>query len=104
MLKKILEQLISGLDLSVNDMQTLMRHCMKGELNDIEMAAFLALMRMKGETVEELTTAARVMQEFAQSIDLGDDLIDVVGTGGDGKNTFNISTVSSTEGGCTMIF
>lgn len=72
-----------------------MRACMAGDLSDSQLAAFLTLMRMKGETVEELTAAAQVMMEMAHTIDLGDNLVDIVGTGGDGKNTFNVSTVSS---------
>lgn len=76
-------------------MHEVIHACMSGELNDLQIATFLALMRMKGETVEELTAAAKVMQEFAHSIDLGPDLLDIVGTGGDGKNTFNISTACS---------
>jgi len=76
-------------------MQELMKHCMNGELSDVQIAAFLALIRMKGETVEELTAAASTMLQFAHTLDLGDGLVDIVGTGGDGKNTFNVSTVSS---------
>lgn len=91
----ILEQLIAGKNLSSAQMQDFMQTCMRGELTEAQLAAFLVLMRMKGETVEELTTAAAVMMEFAHCVDLGEDLIDIVGTGGDGKNTFNISTLSS---------
>lgn len=94
-INKIFEQLIAGEPLTTPDMQALMRACMNGELTDVQIAAFLALMRMKGETVDELTAAARVMLDLAACIDLGEDLIDIVGTGGDGRNTFNISTISS---------
>lgn len=92
---KLFEQLIDGIHLTAPQMQELMHACMSGELSDVQIATFLALMRMKGETVDELTTAATVMMNFAHCIDLGDELIDIVGTGGDGKNTFNISTISS---------
>jgi anthranilate phosphoribosyltransferase len=68
---------------------------MSGALSDVQIATFLALMRMKGETVEELTAAATVMRQMAHNIDLGPNLVDIVGTGGDGKNLFNVSTVSS---------
>ncbi len=94
-MKQLLEQLLTGADLSSTQMQELMHACMSGELTEGQIAAFLVLLRRKGETVEELTTAARVMLEFAHGIDLGNNLIDIVGTGGDGKNTFNISTLSS---------
>lgn len=91
----LFEQLIAKKDLNVNQMQEVIQACMSGQLNDVHIATFLALMRMKGETSEELTTAAQVMKQFAHFIDLGSDLIDIVGTGGDGKNTFNVSTASS---------
>ncbi|ASQ45511.1 anthranilate phosphoribosyltransferase [Legionella clemsonensis] len=92
---KLFEQLIARENLSTSQMQSIMYACMKGELSDVQIATFLALMRAKGETIEELTAAATVMMELAHCIDLGDNLIDIVGTGGDGKNTFNVSTISS---------
>lgn len=92
---KLFEQLIAANNLSTEDMRQIMQACMTGELSEMQIAVFLALMRMKGETIEELSTAATVMMDFAHCVDLGSDLIDIVGTGGDGKNTFNISTISS---------
>jgi anthranilate phosphoribosyltransferase len=77
------------------EMTSWMLACMNGELTDVDIAAFLVLIRAKGETVLELTTAAEIMLEKAHSIDLGLDLIDIVGTGGDGQNLFNISTAAS---------
>lgn len=94
-MKQIFEQLISKQDLNREKMQTVMRQCLNGTLSDLQLATFLALMRMKGETFDELVSAALVLQDMAHTIDLGSDLIDIVGTGGDGKNTFNVSTVSS---------
>ncbi|GGI81010.1 anthranilate phosphoribosyltransferase [Legionella impletisoli] len=94
-IKHIFEQLIEGENLDTPQMQSIMKQCMDGELSDAQLAAFLALMRMKGETVEELTAAALIMKEFAHTLSLGNDLVDIVGTGGDGRNTFNISTISS---------
>lgn len=92
----LFEQLAQDQHLSSVQMQELMQACMTGKLTDCQITAFLALMRMKGETVEELTVAARIMLDYAHSLDLGDEeLIDIVGTGGDGKSTFNISTLSS---------
>ena len=92
---KLFEQLIEGQDLSNDQMQAVIQDCMTGAWSEVQIASFLALMRMKGETVEELTAAALMMHHYAHTIDLGPDLIDIVGTGGDGKNTFNVSTVSS---------
>ena len=91
----LFEQLIDGHHLIGTQMQQVIQSIMTGALSDVQIATFLALMRMKGETVDELTSAASVMQQLAHPIDLGQDLIDIVGTGGDGKNTFNVSTVSS---------
>lgn len=94
-IKNTLEQLIAGHDLSPGTMQEIMQSCMAGQLNDAELTGFLVALRIKGESVAELTTAATVMQKLAHHIDLGDGLIDIVGTGGDGRNTFNVSTISS---------
>lgn len=94
-MNNIFEQLIAKKDLTSLQTQQIIQTCMDGQLTDVQIAAFLALMRMKGESIDELSTAAKVMLKFARHIDLGDNLIDIVGTGGDKKNTFNISTVSS---------
>ena len=75
-INKIFEQLIDGKHLSRAQMKHVMQHCMAGALNDVQIATFLALMRMKGETVDELTSAATVMQKLAHPIDLGEQLID----------------------------
>ncbi len=92
---QLFEHLIARKNLEAVQMQEVIHACMSGQLNDTQIAAFLALMRMKGETAEELTAAAKVMQQLAHPIDLGENLIDIVGTGGDGKNTFNVSTACS---------
>lgn len=93
--KQLFEFLIEKNNLNPEQMRSVIHQCMNGEFNDTQIASFLALMRMKGETASELSTAAEVMQQLAQPIDLGDNLVDIVGTGGDGKNTFNVSTASS---------
>ena len=91
----LFEQIIAGEHLTALQMEHVIKCSMTGALSDVQIGTFLALMRMKGETSDELTAAASVMRQLAHPIDLGDDLVDIVGTGGDGKNTFNISTVSS---------
>ncbi|MFT4060505.1 MAG: anthranilate phosphoribosyltransferase [Legionella sp.] len=93
--KLLFEQLIAKQELNPQQMSEVIHACMSGKYNDLQIATFLALMRMKGETANELTAAAKVMQQLAHSIELGDNLIDIVGTGGDGKNTFNVSTACS---------
>lgn len=73
-----------------------MRHIMRGEATPAQIGGFLAGLRMKGETVTEITAAASVMREFAVKVKVtGTHLVDIVGTGGDGSNTFNISTTSA---------
>lgn len=93
--KLLFENLIAKQNLSKEQMHTVIHACMSGLYTHTQIGVFLALMRMKGETTEELTAAAEVMQELAQPIHLGSDLVDIVGTGGDGKNTFNVSTACS---------
>lgn len=94
-IKLILEQLLLGKNLNPQEITQVMHACMQGSISEIQLAAFLVLMRQKGETLEELTTAVNIMQAYAQTLFLDNSLIDIVGTGGDSKNTFNVSTVSS---------
>jgi anthranilate phosphoribosyltransferase len=83
-------------NLSSNDMQSVMRGIMQGEATPAQIGGFLIALRMKGETIEEIAAAAKVMREFALKVKVeGDHLIDIVGTGGDGMHTFNISTTSA---------
>ncbi|MFI4962362.1 MAG: anthranilate phosphoribosyltransferase, partial [Legionellales bacterium] len=91
----LFEHLIAKKDLNAHQMQEVIQACMSGAFNDLHIGTFLALMRMKGETAEELSAAAQIMQQLAKPIDLGTNLIDIVGTGGDNKNTFNVSTACS---------
>jgi anthranilate phosphoribosyltransferase len=67
---------------------------MSGEMSPVMMAALLTGLRVKKETIGEITAAAQVMREFATKVDVADrtHLVDIVGTGGDGSHTFNIST------------
>lgn len=83
-------------DLSRNDMTSVMRLIMTGEASPAQMGGFLVGLRMKGETVDEITAAASVMRELASGVKVdGKHVVDIVGTGGDGINTFNISTAST---------
>lgn len=88
----LFEQLIAKQDLSPEQMQQVLNDCMSGRFSDSQIASFLALMRMKGESSAELSAAAQLMQNLAHNLDLDVAAIDIVGTGGDGKNTFNVST------------
>ena len=91
-----LNEIISGADLSDEVMRAVMRELMSGKLSDAQIGGLLVALRMKGETIEELSAAAAVMRDFAVRVHVdGPHLVDVVGTGGDGAHTFNISTTAS---------
>jgi anthranilate phosphoribosyltransferase len=79
-----------------DEMLYLFRQIMSGEMSPVMIAALAVALRVKKETVGEIAAAAQVMREFATKVDIADTthLLDIVGTGGDGANTFNISTAS----------
>src|SRR5438105_10156943 len=79
-----------------DEMLALMRRIMGGEMSPLMMAALLIGLRVKKETIGEITAAAQVMREFSTKVEVRDrtHLVDIVGTGGDGSHTFNISTCS----------
>lgn len=93
----ILNQVIAGQNLSFAVMQSLMRQVMAGELTQAQIAGLLVALRIKGETVDEIAAAASVMRELSTKVTLSNHthLIDTCGTGGDGIQTFNVSTVSA---------
>jgi len=80
-----------------DEMLHVMRQIMRGELSQAQIAGFIIGLRVKKETVGEIAAAAQVMREFATVVDLKDqqNVVDVVGTGGDGAHTFNISTAAT---------
>jgi anthranilate phosphoribosyltransferase len=79
-----------------DEMLAVMRRIMSGEMSPVMTAALLMGLRVKKETIGEITAAAQVMREFSAKVDVADKthLVDIVGTGGDGSHTFNISTCS----------
>lgn len=95
--KQTLEQLLAGQDLSHSEMLSIMQQVMQGELTPAQIAGFLIALRIKGETVDEITAAATVMRALSTKVNIDDKthLIDTCGTGGDGIQTFNVSTVSA---------
>jgi len=76
----------------MDEMGDVMQQVMTGEATPAQIGALLAALRMKGESVDEVAGAAKVMRALALSVDVDDDAIDIVGTGGDSTSTFNIST------------
>jgi anthranilate phosphoribosyltransferase len=91
-----LSALLERRDLTGPAMAALMERLLRGECGEAETAALLVALRMKGETAEELASAAQVMRQHCQPLDVsGDDVLDTCGTGGDGHGTFNISTATA---------
>jgi len=91
-------RLVAEHDLPAADAEAAMRIILRGEASHARIAAFLIALKMKGETVDELVGFARAMRRMAVPIDAGlagETLLDTCGTGGDGANTFNISTVAA---------
>lgn len=83
-------------DLNADDMHDVMQLIMTGQATPAQIGGFLIGLRMKGETVDEIAAAAKVMRELATPVPVrGDHLVDTCGTGGDGASTFNISTASA---------
>ncbi len=95
--QEALQRTIEHREIFHDEMLSLMRTIMRGELSPVTTAALLTGLRVKKETVGEITAAAQVMREFANKVvvDGGPHFVDVVGTGGDSSHTFNISTASS---------
>lgn len=95
--KQTLEHVLAGQDLCHTDMLTIMQQVMGGELTPAQIAGLVIALRVKGESVDEITAAATVMRQLSTKVKISDDnhLIDTCGTGGDGIQTFNISTVSA---------
>ena len=92
----LIEKIQNNEDLSQDEMQTIMKQIMSGEASADIMEKFLLALRAKGPTVEEITGAATIMREFVVKVPTHHPVIlDTCGTGGDKKNTFNISTVSA---------
>lgn len=95
-MKALLRQVAEGKDLTEAQAEAAMTLMMTGEATPAQVAAFLMALRIKGETVEEITGAARVMRERATRIHHSRPLVvDTCGTGGDGSHTFNISTTAA---------
>ena len=86
---------VSGNDLSMDGAASVMRQIMLGEATQAQLGSFLTALRLKGESTEEIAGMATVMREFALRVNVDGMLVDSVGTGGDGLNTFNISTAAA---------
>ena len=95
-IKEAINRVVQNLDLSREEMIDVMQEIMTGQCTQVQVGAFLTAMRMKSESIEEITGAATVMRQLVTSVEIkADHLVDIVGTGGDGAHLFNVSTASS---------
>lgn len=94
-LKPYLALVAKGETLSQEEAESAFALIMEGKASDAQIGAFLMGLRLRGESVEEITGAARILRERAETIEAPDDAIDTCGTGGGGKGSFNISTASA---------
>jgi len=110
MIKEMINKVVKGEDLSESEMVSVMTTIMEGKATDAQIGAFITALRMKGETIDEITGAARVMREKATRIRVRppvlhmdrdeinidrETVVDTCGTGGDGTSTFNVSTTTA---------
>ncbi len=95
MIKEAISLLIQGKNLTEEKMIGAMKHIMEGQSTDAQIASFLTALRLKGETIEEITGAAKVMREKVTRINAPEFTVDTCGTGGDLSHTFNISTTTA---------
>lgn len=94
-IKQALHKISEGRDLTGEEMRSVMRLIMEGEATPAQLGAFLMGMRIKGESVGEIAAAVSIMREKMVPVDAPEDAVDIVGTGGDGVGTLNISTAAS---------
>lgn len=95
MIQQAIHEIMEHRNLSFETAREVMNEIMNGEATPAQMGSFLAGLRMKGETIDEITACAAVMREKALKLKPDFDVIDIVGTGGDEAGTFNISTTSA---------
>jgi anthranilate phosphoribosyltransferase len=95
MIREAINMLVNNISLTETEMAGCMQEIMEGKATDSQIGAFLTALRIKGETVEEITGAAKIMRGKAAAIKAPEDVLDTCGTGGDMAHTFNISTTTA---------
>jgi anthranilate phosphoribosyltransferase len=94
-IQQALARIVAGRDLAEQEMYAVMLQIMSGEAGEAQIGAFLIALRMKGESLDEITGAVRVMRKLVTGVKVeGDHVVDIVGTGGDATNLFNVSTAA----------
>lgn len=95
-IRAALERVVNRIDLERDEMREVMRAVMTGGCSDAQIGALLVALRMKSESIDEITAAAEVMRELAAPVNVGvEPLVDLVGTGGDGARLFNVSSAAA---------
>ncbi len=95
MIKSAIYDLANGKNLSLDTAREVMEQIMEGNATNAQIGSFLTAMRLKGETIDEITACAMIMREKCMKLSPQTDVLDIVGTGGDEVGTFNISTISA---------
>ena len=95
MIKEAIKKLSNRQDIGYDMAKEVMNEIMSGEASDVQKSAYLTAFSMKGETIEEITASAEEMRNHCIKLLHDKDVLEIVGTGGDGSNSFNISTTSS---------
>ncbi|OON97721.1 MAG: anthranilate phosphoribosyltransferase [Candidatus Epulonipiscioides saccharophilum] len=95
MINQAIKQLLEFKNLDSDIATSVMNEIMNGDVDEVKIATFLTALRMKGETPAEITEFVKVLRSKALPMPIEENVIDIVGTGGDGANTFNISTTTS---------
>ena len=95
MIKEAIVKLSKKEDLSYQEAEEVMNEIMEGRATDVQMSAYLTSLSMKGETIDEITASAAGMRAHCVKLLHDVDALEIVGTGGDGANSFNISTTSA---------
>ena len=94
-IREAIDSVVSGRSLTMDQAAAIMRQIMQGEATPAQLGSFLTALRLKGESTEEIAGMATVMREFSLKVRVEGTVVDSVGTGGDGANTFNISTAAA---------
>ena len=102
MIQKAIHQLVERADLDFDMTKAVMDEIMSGEATQAQISSFLTALRMKGETIDEITACATVMRDKAVKLAPPFPVMDIVGTGGDEVGTFNISTTSAFVAAASM--
>ena len=95
MIVEATKKVVEKMDLTADEAEQVMDEIMSGKAEQVNMASFLTAMRMKGETVEEITALAKGMRKHGTKVPVDGDVLEIVGTGGDEANSINISTTAS---------